>query len=56
MGSCPGEGHPGELSLWGVILVGSCPGGESSWWVLVLVESRLGGSCPGWGEGGGGLS
>ena len=26
----------------GVVLVGSCPGGELSWWGKVLV-----GSCPG---------
>ena len=37
MGSCPG----GELSIWGVALVGNCPGGELSQWRIVLV-----GSCP----------
>ena len=44
MGNCPS----GDLSWWGVVLVGSCPGlgscpsGELSWWEIVLV-----GSCPG---------
>ena len=44
MGNCPG----GELSKWGIVLVGSCPiagshpggelsySGESSWWGVVL--------------------
>ena len=38
MGSCPG----GELSWWGVVLVGNCPGGELSLWQIVPV-----GDCPG---------
>ena len=44
-GNSPGE----ELSWWGVVLVGNCPGecclsGESSWLGVVLV-----GNCPEWG-------
>ena len=32
----------GELSWWGIVLVGSCPVGEVSWSGVVLV-----GTCPG---------
>ena len=38
MGSCPS----GELSWWGVVLVGSRPAGKFSLWGIVLK-----GSCPG---------
>ena len=44
MGNCPsGELSSGELSLWGVFLVGNRPGGGggggavSSWWGIVQV-------------------
>ena len=35
MENCPS----GELSWWGVDLVGSCLSGELSWWGIVLVGS-----------------
>ena len=52
MGNCPGGEVVlvGELSWWGVVLVGSHPGGELSWWGVVLVGSHPGGELSSGGE------
>ena len=39
----------GELSWWGIVLVGNCPiSGELFWCGVVLVGSRPGGELSGW--------
>ena len=39
----------GDLSRWGIVLVGSRPGGELSLWGIVLMGSSPGGESFCWG-------